>query len=126
MRSSGTVKEKLWQTKEIKPAEFVIVLFSPVFLVWNFILLVVVTYDNLIVLFTISFDYELKGTFIVIDVICMCLLAIDMLVRSRTAITFPNHPCFCSKKVFKHYLNTWFLMDCFAAFPFCYILLISP
>jgi hypothetical protein len=95
-------------------------------LVWNFIILVVAGYDSFMVLFSFSLGFEVKGGFMVMDILCICLLAIDIFMRSHTAVTTPNKFCFDKEKVLHHYLNTWLLLDVVAFFPFCYLLMISP
>ena len=86
-------------------------------------MLVVILYDQIVLTFSIAFEYELEGKFIAIDVVCMCLLAVDIFMRAKTAITGPNRICFEKDKVLEYYINTWLILDVFACFPFCYCLI---
>jgi len=124
--NSESLKPKFWQTAEITPEAFLIVPWSPMFLIWNFILFLVVAYDYFMVIFSFSLGFELKGKFIILDIVCICLLTVDIFMRANTAVTTPNKFCFDRDKVFNHYLNTWFLLDVIATFPVCYFLMISP
>ena len=119
-------KPKIWQTCEFAPDHFLIIPWSPLFLVWNAILFLVVLYDTFMVMFSFFFEYEIKGKFIIVDIACICLLAVDIFMRANTAVTTPNKFCFDRDKVFNHYLNTWLLLDVIATFPVCYFLMISP
>lgn len=92
------------------------------YLVWNLIMFVVILYDQILLTFSIAFDYELTGKFIAIDVVCICLLAVDIFMRAKTAITSPNRICFEKDKVLEYYINTWLIIDVFACFPLCYFL----
>lgn len=125
-QSETKVKPKFWQTNEFTPDHFLIVPWSPLFLIWNFILLVVVAYDSFMVLFSFSLGFEVKGNFIIVDIVCICLLAVDIFMRANTAVTTPNKFCFDKEKVLSYYLNTWLLLDVISFFPFCYLLMISP
>jgi len=95
-------------------------------LIWNAILFIVVVYDTFMVMFSFFFEFEIKGKLIVLDIVCICLLAVDIFMRANTAVTTPNKFCFDKEKVLNHYLNTWLLLDVAAIFPVCYFLMISP
>jgi uncharacterized membrane protein len=119
-------KPKLWQTKDITPDYFLIIPFSPFFMAWNALLSLVVCYDAFMVLFAWGFDFRIEGGFMAIDVFCYCVLAGDMFVRAKTAITTPKKLCFDPKRVFDYYVNNWMLLDVAATFPLCYFLMIAP
>lgn len=96
------------------------------FMVWNLLLTLVVIHDTIMITLSFVFGFEIKGNFMIVDIIVYVFLAFDMAVRAKTAILSPKKYCFDPDKVLNHYLNTWFLLDLFATFPLCYILLISP
>lgn len=110
----------------MQPDYFLIIPLSPLFLVWNAIMAVVIIYDIFMVSFQVFFEYRIEGSLIAVDIICYCLLAIDMFMRAKTAITSPKKFCFDPNKVFNHYLNDWMLLDIVATFPVCYFLMLSP
>jgi len=89
-------------------------------------MLVVVAYDQFMILFSLAFDLELTGKLIALDVVCICLLATDIFVRTKTAITNPKNICFEKEQILDYYVNTWLLLDVIALFPFCYLLMIQP
>lgn len=95
--------------------------FSAVFLVWNALLFVVILYDLFMIPYCIALDVELAGTTKVLDALCIVVLAVDILVRARTAITVPSKYCFESDQVIKHYLNSWLILDCFVVIPFAHL-----
>jgi hypothetical protein len=75
--------------------------------------------------FQLAFVYKITGGFRVADIICQCFLFCDIIVRANTAFTSPSKFCFDRATVLKYYLNTWLLLDAFAAFPFCYLIMLS-
>lgn len=123
--SNYEVKPEWWQTKDITPDQFLIIPFSPVFIVWNTLLFIVVIYDVILISLTVVFGFKMSNNLIITDVIIYVFHLIDMFVRAKTAIKSPKHYCFDPDKVLKYYLHQWFMLDLFVAFPLCYILMIS-
>jgi len=95
--------------------------FSPFFFAWNAILFAVILYDLFMIPFCIGLQYELTGATLALDSICIVVLAIDMLVRARTAITVPSKYCFEYTEVVTHYLNAWLILDSFTVIPFAHL-----
>jgi hypothetical protein len=100
--------------------------FSVLFHAWNVILFLAVAHDCFMIPFQVAFSYRIQGPFLAADIVCQCLSIVDIAMRANTAITSPNKYQFERQKVFSHYFNYWFLLDAFAAFPYCYCLLIAP
>lgn len=115
----------LWHTPEFKPDYFILIPWSPLFLIWNFILAIVVIYDTWMVLFSLCFEFEIKGTFLALDIAIIILLVLDMPMRANTAVTNPKKFCLDREKVLNYYLNNWLLLDIITFFPVCYFLMIS-
>ena len=83
-------KPKYWQTSYFNKFDyFLIVPFSPLFYVWNSLLLLTVVYDTWMVPFSIALNFDLYGVFYGIDVLAILVYMVDIYMRSKTAITTP-------------------------------------
>jgi len=105
--------------------DFLIEVFSPVWIAWNLLIFAVVFYDQFMLLFSLAFGFKLTGKFLAVDLVCFCLLVADIFMRSKTAITHPKRFCYDKDLVLDYYVNTWLILDIFAALPFCYFLMID-
>ena len=90
-----TKKPKIWQTKQYNKQEtFLIVPFSPLFNIWNTLLMLTVFYDTFMVPFSIALSFDFYGGFYAIDVLAILVYMADIYMRSKTAITKPSNICF--------------------------------
>ena len=110
----------------MKPDYFILIPWSPLFLIWNFIQAVVVIYNTWMVLFSLFFEFHMKGIFLAFEIVSIILLAADMPMRAKTAVLNPKKFCLDRDKVVNYYLNAWLLLDVVATFPLCYFLMIDP
>ena len=88
-------KPKLWQTKQYSNLKVALIVpFSPLFIIWNMLVTLVIFYDLFMVLFVIAYDYEFNWEFQSLNVACNVILIADIPFRARTAFTTPNKYCF--------------------------------
>jgi hypothetical protein len=76
--------------------------------------------------FSLFFEFQINGIFIVLEIVSLVLLAADMPMRAKTAVMNPKKFCVDRDKVVNYYINTWLLLDIVATFPVCYFLMLDP
>jgi len=120
-------RRKLWQATDVTAdlPFFLLEVFSEIWIAWNLILFAVIAYDQFMIPFSVAFNFELTGKFFAVDILCFFLLAADIFLRAKTAITHPKRFSFDKHEVFDYYINTWFILDLFATIPFCYLIMIT-
>jgi len=103
-----------------------IVPLSPLFIIWNIIVTLVIFYDLFMVLFAIAYDYDFNWTLQALNIICNVIYILDIPFRARTAFTTPNKFCFNPDEVLKYYIDTWFKTDLIASLPLEFLILAAP
>lgn len=78
------------------------------------------------VIFHIAMDFRITGVFMALDILCIVILAFDIWMRSKTAITTPNKYCFDPKEITDHYVKTWLALDALVILPFGYFMEAAP
>ena len=94
-----------------------VVPFSPLFCIWNSVLVLIFVYDIWMVLFSISLAYNFTGVFYIINGVTALFYFADIFMRANTAITTPKTVCLDRAEVLKYYLNNWLLLDVLAFLP---------
>ena len=99
-----------------------IIPFSPIFYIWNTIMLIILLYDSFMVPFSIALDFDFYGGFYAVDILAIIVYCADIFMRAKTAITSPDNFCLDRKQVMKYYINNWLVIDLIACIPFEYFL----
>jgi len=94
-----------------------VVPFSPLFCIWNSVLLLIFVYDVWMVLFSISLAYNFTGVFYIINGVTALFYFADIFMRACTAITKPETVCLDRAKVLEYYVENWLLLDVLAFLP---------
>lgn len=74
--------------------------------------------------YSIALNIDFHGAYFVIDGVAIIIYAVDIFIRSRTAMTDPKSPpCFDRIEVMKHYVHNRLMLDLLACIPFEYFML---
>ncbi|GAB4426643.1 MAG: hypothetical protein OHK0011_08240 [Turneriella sp.] len=85
---------------------------------WDFFLFIVTL--TMAVLGPIELVYKLRGKVFVIysGIFLTCVFLIDMILSFRTAYYYRGELVDDQRQITRHYLRTWFAVDCVSLFPF--------
>ena len=113
-----------WQTNEYNNFnDFLIVPFSPLFNIWNSILVIAIAFEIFMVPFSISLSYDSLEGFYFVDVLVLFIFMADIFMRSKTAMLSPHSLSFEKDVIFHSYVNSYLIFDIVACLPFEYFLL---
>ena len=91
--------------------------------IWDFILMVFILHDLIVIPFNISFSVPLEGESFsnVFDNIETCFFLFDIVLNFRTAFYKDGNLILNFKSIAKNYLKGWFWIDLVSSFPFIWI-----
>ena len=87
-------------------------------LVWDFTTLIFISYEMIVIPFTLSFDVNMGFTIMIISYIIDCFFILDLFLSFNTGYYSKGNVVMNRRRIISHYLRRWFWLDLISTIPF--------